>query len=116
MTVFFDTNPDRSTDELLEAVSVGLKAGGQRTTLLFMMAPFAALLVRLSRDSEKTAQQVVRLTKWLISLTIALLLLGAMTFAKDGYELYEAITHKAQDQPIQGQSQPKPPQGQSRLH
>jgi hypothetical protein len=86
----WNTNPDLHLNEILN----NIKAGANRSTgggpsLSYMMAPFAALLVRLSRDAEErsnaaevTAQavnkktwQLIVLTRWLIGLTVVIIFL-----------------------------------------
>jgi hypothetical protein len=72
----FKAEPDQEVEKLLEEIEAGAEAGARspsRTTT-FAIAPFAALLVRLSRDADKTANKVVRLTWGLFWLTLALLI------------------------------------------
>ena len=79
----WNTNPDLSTNDILNNIkqwAVQSTAGGP--SLSYMIAPFSALLVKLSRDADATArsvnnktQQLIVLTRWLIGLTIVLVLL-----------------------------------------
>lgn len=79
----FDTDPNRSTDELLLAIKAGLVQGYNAQNPNLGLAPFAALLVKLSREADKTARMVVWLTWGLFALTFALLALTAVMTYED---------------------------------
>jgi hypothetical protein len=81
-----DTNPERPVEEILDQVRAGaaLNLVPRQVALGTVVAPFSALLVRLSRDAERTAslvnkktQQLIVLTRWLIALTVVIILLTA---------------------------------------
>jgi hypothetical protein len=70
-----------------------------------ILSPFAALLVHLSRDAEKTAKRMEDLTKRLLYLTILLLAFTFLLVAKEFYGAY-ADAHRA-DQTNQHSTQEK---------
>ena len=55
----------------------------------YMLAPFAALLVKLSRDADATATKTLTVTNRLYWLTWALLALTFFLFAKEAMQFYE---------------------------
>jgi hypothetical protein len=78
-----NTDPDRPVNDILDEISKACFANA-RTELKMglMIAPFSALLVKLSKDAETTAasvnsktQTLIKLTRVLIVLTIALIIL-----------------------------------------
>lgn len=86
----WNTNPDLHANEILDNIKIGATkstAGGP--SISYMLAPFAALLVKLSRDADVTASKTLRVTNRLYWLTWALLLLTAALLAKEGLEVYE---------------------------
>jgi hypothetical protein len=89
----YNVDPDRSIDEILSDIKVGaLKSFHgpmQPSNPGALLAPFAALLVRLSRDADAAAKKMERLTKWLTWLTVAILILTALLFAKEVFDIYE---------------------------
>jgi len=68
ITMKFDTNPDRTVDKILADLEEGAReAAGSRLNLVgSVLAPFAALLVKLSRDAAVGTKRIVRLTWALI--------------------------------------------------
>lgn len=70
----FDVGPDRPIKELLRQIEDGARDGAQ-TRSAAVVDPFSELLVRLSRDVEKTAKTVRRLSWVIVALTVTLLLL-----------------------------------------
>ena len=75
MTRQFEANPNETTDDLLQQISTG--AANAMNPLLTMEAipPFAALLVKLSKEAAESASKVEKMTSTLINLTWALLVL-----------------------------------------
>jgi hypothetical protein len=73
----WNTNAELSPNELLDAIVKGAawSTSGGQASLSYMLAPFSALLVRLSRDSDKTADKMLKATRNLFWLTWALLIL-----------------------------------------
>jgi hypothetical protein len=69
-----DVGPDRPVEELLHQIEDGAPEGVQ-TRSATIIGPFSALLVRLSRDVEKTTKTVRRLSWVIAALTVTLLLL-----------------------------------------
>jgi hypothetical protein len=98
----FNTDPDRSVDEILKDIEKGAFDASQRRANLLgaVLAPFAGLLVKLSREAEATSQRVEKLTKRLYSLTIFIVILTLLLFVrelvKDGLEVY--YKHSLQNQ------------------
>ena len=73
----FDVEPDRPIEEILSQIKAGAIEGAQSQsrTSAYAIGPFSALLVRLSRDAERTARTVRRLTRAIVVLTVMLLML-----------------------------------------
>jgi hypothetical protein len=79
----FNTDPDRSVNELLDDIkNNAVKSYSQEARLGLVLAPFSALLVKLSKNAEATAasvnaktHQLIILTRWLIGLTIVIIIL-----------------------------------------
>lgn len=67
-------NPNKTHEEILEDIRL---AGAALQTPGITIPPFAALLVKLSREANADAKVVIRLTRWIIALTWAL---AAFTF------------------------------------
>ena len=55
----------------------------------YMLAPFAALLVKLSRDADATGTKTLTVTNRLYWLTWALLALAFFLLAKEAVQFYE---------------------------
>lgn len=106
MANMFDTNPNRTTDELLNDIEIGLKQGFNSKNLGAAMAPFAALLVKLSRDAERSSQKIVKLTWGLIALTVGLLAFTAFLAWEDAHK-----TNEGHDQKPYSQTQQSQPNG-----
>jgi ABC-type multidrug transport system fused ATPase/permease subunit len=68
-------NPDDPPEKILEAVYAAAIAGFNQKYPGFVAHPFGALLVRLSRDAEKTARTIRRLTWVIAGLTFVLVAL-----------------------------------------
>jgi hypothetical protein len=62
-----------------------VNAGGETAPLCRTIAKFASLLVVLSDQADRQTKSVVSLTKWLLGLTVALLILTAY-LSYDAYE------------------------------
>jgi hypothetical protein len=79
----FNTDPDRSVSEILDDIRTNAAGStSQNNKLGFVLAPFSALLVKLSKDAEATAasvnaktHQLIILARWLIVLTVVLIIL-----------------------------------------
>jgi hypothetical protein len=121
--MMFNTDPNRTLEEILADIQKGAvdTASSQNVNLVGnVLAPFAALLVKLSRDAATATARTERLTKRLYVTTIALLvvtfLLFVLTlglFAKEAYDFYEKnyVQHQnpqpAQDQKLDPAVPPK---------
>jgi hypothetical protein len=83
----FNTDPNRTDDELLADIRQGaVDTAGSRVNLVGnVLAPFAALLVKLSRDAATETKRIKRLTWALIFLTVVLCVLGLPS----AWEFYE---------------------------
>jgi hypothetical protein len=93
----FNTDPDRPIEKILADIKQGaLNTVNSREGLNFvgaLLAPFAALLVRLLRDAEKSAKRIEYLTWVICGLTVALFVLTAY-LVYDAYEShYLKINH-----------------------
>jgi hypothetical protein len=78
----FNTDPDWPTEKILDEIKS--KASWAEKNVGYVLQPFSALLVRLSRDAEVTAasvnektQELITLTRWLIGLTVVIIFLTA---------------------------------------
>jgi hypothetical protein len=84
----FNTDPNRTDDELLADIKQGaVDTAGSRDVNFVgnVLAPFAALLVKLSRDAAVETRRIKWLTWALIFLTAVLCVL-ALPSAYDFYE------------------------------
>jgi hypothetical protein len=72
----FNTDPNRPIDEILKDIEKGAFNTSQHTAnfLGAVLAPFAGLLVKLSREAQANAQRLETLTKVLLGLTIAIVI------------------------------------------
>lgn len=69
----FNTNPDRPTEEILQDINQSaINAFNNKNTAL-VIAPFAALLVKLSREADRTSDKNIRLQNGVILLTVLVL-------------------------------------------
>ena len=99
----WNTNPDLPLNEILNNIKAGASKGTVGgPSLTYMMAPFAALLVRLSRDAEATAasvnqktQSLISLTRWLVAMTIILILLTFPLAVSELHKLIAEFSHPA---------------------
>ena len=71
------TNPDSSPEDILAVIRQTAIPAFNRNNVTLMLEPFAALLVRLSRDAEKTAKrnmrvQIITLITTFVVLAVAL--------------------------------------------
>lgn len=69
----FNTDPDWSTEKILDEIKS--KASWAEKNVGYVLQPFSALLVRLSREAEKTAASVNEKTQRLIVLTRILVIM-----------------------------------------
>jgi hypothetical protein len=89
----YNVDPERPVDDILADIKVGARdsfqtpMGNSDPGKLF--APFAALLVRLSRDAEATARRAEATARRLERLTIAILVFTVLLLAKEGFDIYE---------------------------
>lgn len=76
----FNADPDRSIKELLDAIERGARDTSEYKPNMIgaVLAPFAGLLVRLSRDSTANAKRLEELTKRLYWLTVVIAALTAV--------------------------------------
>lgn len=79
MEYTFKADPKKEIETLLAEIEAGALAGAQSSsrTSVYAMGPFSALLVRLAREADATANKVVRLTRQLFWLTVALVFVTA---------------------------------------
>jgi hypothetical protein len=72
-----DVELDQPIEDILRAIKEGALDGAQRQerTSADAIGPFSALLVRLSRDADRTTRTVRRLTWAIVALTVTLLVL-----------------------------------------
>lgn len=79
MEYTFKAEPQKGIEHLLAEIEAGALAGAQSQsrTSVYALGPFSALLVKLAREADATANKVVRLTRQLLWLTIALLIFTA---------------------------------------
>ena len=88
----FNTDPNRTVDEILTDIqrgAVSAASSGNINLVGHVLAPFAALVVNLSRDSAAATAQIERLTRNLFATIIALLIVTLVLFAKEANDLYE---------------------------
>jgi hypothetical protein len=88
----FNADPNRTVDEILADIQRGAVSAASSGNINFVghvLAPFAALLVKLSRDSADATARIERLTRNLFATIIALLIVTLILFAKEANELYE---------------------------
>jgi hypothetical protein len=92
MLSVFNTDPNRTVDEILADIqrgAVSAASSGNINLVGHVLAPFAALLVKLSRDSSAATARVQRLTRNLFATVIALLIVTFVLFAREVNNLYE---------------------------
>src|SRR5947209_7328259 len=90
----WNTDPEREVKAILDDIKDGaVKSYSQNGRIGLVLAPFAALLVRLSRDADASAARMERLTRRLYVLTIFILVLTLLLLVreigKDAFDLYE---------------------------
>src|SRR5882757_5125569 len=85
----WNTNPNLTTNEILNNIKAGAVRGANDANMTFMIAPFSALLVKLSTDAEKTAEKTLKATNRLYWLTWALLVVTVLLLAKEAVDLYD---------------------------
>jgi hypothetical protein len=88
----FNTDPERTIEEILADIqrgAISTASSGNINLVGHVLAPFAALLVKLSRDSADVMARVERLTRNLFATIIALLIVTLVLFAKEANDLYE---------------------------
>ena len=88
----FNTDPERTIEEILADIqrgAISAASSGNINLVGHVLAPFAALLVKLSRDSADVMARVERLTRNLFATIIALLIVPLVLFAKEANDLYE---------------------------
>lgn len=88
----FNADPNRTVDEILADIqrgAVNAASSGNINFVGHVLAPFAALLVKLSRDSADATARIERLTRNLFATVVALLIVTFVLFAKEANDLYE---------------------------
>jgi len=88
----FNADPNRTVDEILADIQRGAVSAASSGNINFVghvLAPFAALLVKLSRDSADATARIERLTRNLFATIVALLIVTLVLFAKEANDLYE---------------------------
>jgi hypothetical protein len=81
-----EIDPDKTPEELaIEVERVVLRNPVPEVAL----APFAALLVRLSKDAEKSSKRLQRVTDRLFWVSVTILFLTFLLCAKEGIDLYK---------------------------
>jgi len=89
----FNADPNRTVDEILADIQRGAVSAASSGNINFVghvLAPFAALLVKLSRDSADATARIERLTRNLFATVVALLIVVTFVlFAKEANDLYE---------------------------
>jgi|GraSoiStandDraft_30_1057271.scaffolds.fasta_scaffold908856_1 hypothetical protein len=88
----FNTDPNRTVDDILTDIqrgAVSAASSGNVNLVGHVVAPFAALVVKLSRDYAAATARIERLTRNLFATIIALLIVTLILFAKEANELYE---------------------------
>ena len=88
----FNTDPERTIEEILADIqrgAISAASSGNINLVGHVLAPFAALLVKLSRDSADVMARLERLTRNLFATIIALLIVTLVLFAKEANDLYE---------------------------
>jgi len=89
-------SPDDSLETILEKIADGAHEGVDHGDVSFAIQPFAALLIRLSRDADKTAKTVLRLRWGLYFLTVVIALLTLVLVVKEFPEIYEKSNLRSQ--------------------
>ena len=109
-----ETKPIR---QLVEDIHYESITGDEKTTvpLVRTTARFACLLYRLSIESEKQTRKVVRLTRWLIVLTIALVLLTTGLLGFTIYLAQNAYLNRQRSKTVQ-HHEPEPDQTNFKAH
>ena len=76
-----DLSEEKPLKDLLKeiyALARSMTTSGQRDLhTMRVIGKFSAILIRISQTAEKQSEAVIRLTRWLIIFTIALLVIGA---------------------------------------
>ena len=88
----FNTDPNRRVDEILADIqrgTVSTASSGNINLVGHVVAPLAALLVKLSRDSAEATARIERLSRNLFAKVIALLIVAFVLFAKEANDVYE---------------------------
>jgi hypothetical protein len=85
----WNTDPELPLNEILNNIKSGtVKSTAGGPSISYMLAPFSALLVRLSRDAEVAGHRIEVLTWRLYVLTIALLVLTSFLVFKEIYDIF----------------------------
>jgi hypothetical protein len=103
----WNTNPDLSTNEILNNIKQGaLRSTGGGPSISYMLAPFSALLVKLSKDADHVAEKNLTIANRLYWLTWMLLILTFLLFAKEAVDFYknDYLPYRQTGQPNQNAS------------
>jgi hypothetical protein len=88
----FNTDPNRTVDDILTDIQRGAVSAASSANINLaghVLAPFAALVVKLSRDYTAATARIERLTRNLFATIIALLIVTLVLFAKEANDHYE---------------------------
>jgi hypothetical protein len=88
----FNTDPNRTIDDILTDIQRGAAnaaSNGNVYLVGHVVAPFAALVVKLSCDYAAATARLERLTRNLFATIIALLIVTLVLFAKEVNDVYE---------------------------
>ncbi len=97
----FNTDPNRTVDEILADIqrgAVSAASSGNINLVGHVLAPFAALLVKLSRDSPEATARIEHLSRNLFATVIALLIVTFVLFGKEANDLYEKLSQSSSEQ------------------
>src|SRR5271163_3997861 len=93
----FNTDPNRPVKDILGEIAQG--AVQQPERIGFMLAPFSALLVRLSQDDDATASRLLDATDILLYVTVLLTVVAVFQL---GLAIYQSRLAAQQHSPPDG--------------
>lgn len=79
----FEADPNSTPEQLLDAIRLEAVKAYTSKNISNVVPPFAALLVRLSRDAAETAEKANQQNRRLVWLTWALLVVTAALVVRD---------------------------------
>lgn len=90
----FDVDPTRPTDEILADLKQAVVDGAANKLLAASaLAPMGALLVRLSRDADRTAKKLLIATYVLLAVTVLLAGIEVLKLAPEWTHRSDAQIH-----------------------